>query len=277
MFILSTFTYVLGYVIHAACTILPNISLDAFFSGVYGYWSANHNSIAAGIFEAIGSTGFALTKRVFVADMTSLDNSGVWSTLLDSHATIPTLYLGTIVAQRILDYSSWRCGWGMWAIVLPVAPLPFIGTMLYYQRRPPTTASVSEALGSSLAISGIRRVYPLLRIQLDLPGAVLLVAGLSLLLIPLSLTGSNNSSAWTHGLSISIPVFGGGLLDGISCLGHTIRTEAICALPHDLELHGGSCMHSRGIGLFPLFSVQRRIYKLPPGRWKLFCGLREKN
>jgi hypothetical protein len=69
----------------------------------------------------------------------------------------------------------------------------------------------------------------------------------------------------------------GGLLDGISCLGHTIRTEAIYALPHDLNrTEGAACIHG-GIGLFPLFSVQRLINKLPPGRWKLFCGLREKN
>jgi hypothetical protein len=110
----------------------------------------------------------------------------------------PTLYLGTIVAQRILDYSTWRCGWGMWAIVLPVAPLPLIGTMLYYQRRAPTTASV-EALGWKSSDIWYTKVYPLLWIQLGLPGAVLLVAGLSLLLIPLSFTGSNNSSAWIHG------------------------------------------------------------------------------
>lgn len=50
------------------------------------------------------------------------------------------------------------------------------------------------------------------------------------------------------------------LLDGISCLGRTIRTEAICTLPHDLEPHGGSCMPSRGIGLLPLFGFQRLIY-----------------
>lgn len=87
---------------------------------------------AAGIFDAIGSTGFALTQQVFVADMTSLVNRGIWSTLPDSLTTIPTLYLGTIVAQRILDHSTWRWGWGMWAIVLPVASLPLIGTMLFY-------------------------------------------------------------------------------------------------------------------------------------------------
>ncbi|KAJ6008604.1 hypothetical protein N7522_003620 [Penicillium canescens] len=107
-----------------------------------------------------------------MADMTSLDNRGVWSTLFDSHTTIHTLYLGTIVAQRILDYTTWRCGW----------------------------ASVSETLSRKPSDTWDTKIYRLLSIQFDLPEAVLLMAGLSLLLIPLSLTGSNNSSAWTHGL-----------------------------------------------------------------------------
>lgn len=140
--------------------------------------------------------------------MTSLVNRGVWSTLPDSLTTVPTLYLGTIVAQRILDHSTWRWGWGMWAIVLPVASLPLIGTMLFYQRRIPSQASASDALGWKPSDTWWEKAYQLLWIQLDLPGAVLLVAGLSLILIPLSLTGSNNSNAWTKGSFIAMLVLG---------------------------------------------------------------------
>ncbi|KAJ6087943.1 hypothetical protein N7467_006857 [Penicillium canescens] len=203
------------------------------------------SDVTAGIFEAIGSTGFTLTQQVFVADMTSLDNRGVWSTLLDSLTTIPTLYVATIVAQRILDYSTWRCGWGMWAIVLPVAPLPFISTMLYYQLRAPSTASVSEALGWKSSDTWYTKVYRLLWIQLDLPGAVLLVAELSLLLIPLSLAGSNNSSAWTRGSFIAIPVLG-----VVFLMAFLVWDARFAQKPF------------------------RLVYKLPPGCWKLFCGLR---
>ncbi|OQE25911.1 hypothetical protein PENFLA_c008G03910 [Penicillium flavigenum] len=189
MFILSILMSVLGYAIWAACTNIEQY-------------------IVAGIFDAIGSTGFALTQQIFVADMTSLVNRGIWSTLPDSLTTIPTLYLGTIVAQRILDHSTWRWGWGMWAIVLPVASLPLIGTMLFYQRRAPSPVSVSEALGWKTSDVWWKKVYRLFWIELDFPGAVLLVAGLSLLLVPLSLTGSNNSGAWTNGSFIAMLVLG---------------------------------------------------------------------
>ncbi|EKV09996.1 Siderophore iron transporter mirA [Penicillium digitatum PHI26] len=189
MFILSILMSVLGYAIWAACT---NIT----------------QYIVAGIFDAIGSTGFALTQQIFVADMTSLVDRGIWSTLPDSLTTIPTLYLGTIVAQRVLDHSTWRWGWGMWAIILPVASLPLIGTMLFYQRRTPYPVSVSEALGWRTSDAWWKKAYRLFWIELDLPGAILLVAGLSLLLVPLSLTGSNNSGAWTNGSFIAMLVLG---------------------------------------------------------------------
>jgi hypothetical protein len=96
----------------------------------------------------------------------------------------------------------------MWAIVLPVASLPLIGTMLFYQRRAPSPVSVSEALGWKNDDTWWEKVHKLLWFQLDLPGAVLLVAGLSLLLIPLSLTGSNNSGAWTKGSFVAMLVLG---------------------------------------------------------------------
>ncbi|RAH63746.1 siderophore iron transporter mirA [Aspergillus aculeatinus CBS 121060] len=190
MFILSIIAQVLGYVIYACC---KNIS----------------QYMAAGIFEAIGSTGYALTQQVFVADVTNLVNRGIWSTLPDSLTTIPTLYLGTIVAQDILDHSTWRWGWGMWAIVLPVAAAPLVGSMVLYQHRAPRRVRISTALGWKSEDPWWRRVYDLLWIQLDLPGAVLLLLGLSLFLIPLSLTGSGNSGAWQHnGSFIAMLVMG---------------------------------------------------------------------
>lgn len=140
--------------------------------------------------------------------MTSLVNRGIWSTLPDSLTTIPTLYLGTIVAQHILDHSTWRWGWGMWAIVLPVASLPLIGSMYFYQRRIPATQTVSSFLGWESGKPWWQKIFQLFWIELDLPGAILLIAGLSLLLVPLSLTGSGNSDLWVRGSFIAMLVVG---------------------------------------------------------------------
>jgi hypothetical protein len=165
-------------------------------------------SQVAGIFEAVGSTGYALTQQVFVADVTNLVNRGIWSTLPDSLTTIPTLYLGTIVAQRMLDHSTWRWGWGMWAIILPVCSVPLIGTMLVYQRRVPSNVSISKAMAWKETDTWWQRTYRLLWIELDLPGGGLLLLGLSLLLVPIALTGANNSNAWHKGNFIAMLVLG---------------------------------------------------------------------
>ncbi|KAB8262943.1 major facilitator superfamily domain-containing protein [Aspergillus pseudonomiae] len=189
MFILAIAASTLGYVIYAACEDIAQY-------------------MVAGIFEAIGSTGYALTQQVFVADVTNLVNRGIWSTLPDSLTTVPTLYLGTIVAQRMLDHSTWRWGWGMWAIITPVCAVPLIGTMLVYQRRAPIKVPIAKAMGWKETDTWYQRAYRLLWVELDLPGGVLLLLGLALLLVPIALTGSNNSNAWHKGNFIAMLVLG---------------------------------------------------------------------
>jgi MFS family permease len=52
------------------------------------------------------------------------------------------------------------------------------------------------------------RMYNLVWVQLDAFGAVLLLLGLSLFLVPLSLTGSGNSDDWHKGSFIAMLVMG---------------------------------------------------------------------
>ncbi|KAL2835835.1 major facilitator superfamily domain-containing protein [Aspergillus pseudoustus] len=191
MFILAVLFQSIGAAIFAAC---KNV-------GQY---------IAAGIFEAIGSTGFSLTQQVFVADVTNLINRAVWSTLPDSLTVVPALYIGTEIGARILADGQWRWGYGMWAIIQPVCAILLVGSMFYYQRRAPAheTRSTREVLALPEGLSWWEKSYNLIWVQLDAFGAVLLVLGLSLFLVPLSLTGSGNSEAWHKGSFIAMLVMG---------------------------------------------------------------------
>ncbi|KAL3459468.1 major facilitator superfamily domain-containing protein [Aspergillus heterothallicus] len=191
MFILSIMFQSIGAAIYAAC---KNVS----------------QYIAGGIFEAIGSTGFSLTQQVFVADVTNLINRAVWSTLPDSLTVVPALYLGTEIAERVLADSTWRWGYGMWAIIQPFSGILLVGSMYYYQRRAPVqeTLSTRERLGLPEGQSWWSKVYTLVWVQLDGFGAALLILGLSLFLIPLSLTGSGNSDDWHKGSFIAMLVMG---------------------------------------------------------------------
>ncbi|KAL3965578.1 hypothetical protein ACCO45_002582 [Purpureocillium lilacinum] len=79
---------------------------------------------AAGLFDAVGSTGFGLTQQVFIADATNLINRAFWSTLPESITTIPALYLGSLIGEGFLTKTGWRWSYGAWAIVVPVVAIP---------------------------------------------------------------------------------------------------------------------------------------------------------
>ncbi|KAL2220503.1 putative transporter [Thermoascus aurantiacus ATCC 26904] len=154
------------------------------------------------IFDTIGLMGFIIIQQVFIADATNLINRALWSMLPDSLTTIPTLYLGTIVGEDMLSHSSWRWGWGMWAIILPFCAVPLVATMIILQRRASknglSKTQLSTITGCAEDNSLWRKMYQLLWVQLDLPGAFFLVAGMSLFLIPL----------WSEPLFIAMLVLG---------------------------------------------------------------------
>ncbi|CAG7563408.1 unnamed protein product [Fusarium equiseti] len=166
--------------------------------------------IAGGIFESIGDTGYVIMQQVFIADTTSLINRGLWTSLPESIASIPTLYLGSIVADSVLKHSTWRWGYGMWAAILPFCAAPLIITLYILQNKARKAGyrrkGAWEAADKTTSLR--KRVANLVWIDLDIAGAVLLVVGLGLTLIPLSLTGARNSDRWDQGSYIAMLVTG---------------------------------------------------------------------
>ncbi|KAF3020082.1 hypothetical protein E8E14_002747 [Neopestalotiopsis sp. 37M] len=191
-FSLSIITMVLSQVLYAACQDV----------GTY---------VAGGIFEAIGDTGYAIMQQIFIADTTNLLNRGLWSSLPESVTAIPTLYLGTIVADEVLAKSTWRWGYGMWALILPFCSVPLVLTMYVLQRRARKNGYTKSSIWSATdgeKTSVVHRLRHLLITELDLFGGFLLVIGLGLTLIPLTLTGSKNSDKWQQGSFIAMLVIG---------------------------------------------------------------------
>ncbi|UNI13338.1 hypothetical protein JDV02_000092 [Purpureocillium takamizusanense] len=197
MFTLSIVFQTLSFIIYAT-----SVDIGAYF--------------AAGLFDAVGSTGFGLTQQVFIADATTLVNRAFWSTLPESITTIPALYLGSLIGEGFLQNAGWRWSYGAWAIVVPVVAVPLIATMVVLQRRArrhglvaksPTSVSGCSP-GSSSSTPAWKKVLHLVWTEIDLAGLVLLVVGLSLILIPVSLTGSFNPNRWREGSFIAMLVVG---------------------------------------------------------------------
>jgi MFS family permease len=111
-------------------------SIATFFILIYYVMTAGSKNIqtyvAAEIFGAIGDVGYLIMQQVFIADTTSLRNRGFWASVPETVSTIPSLYIGTIVAESVLKNGiDWRWGYGMWAIIFPVAVAPLIIVMFY--------------------------------------------------------------------------------------------------------------------------------------------------
>jgi MFS family permease len=146
--------------------------------------------------------------------LTNLRNRAFWLSLPETISAVPTLYLGTIVAQAFLDHSTWRWGYGMWAIVTPVVALPLLLTLFIRKikdrKQYPADVLRPRVLRDIRADDPLHvKAYQLLWIELDAPGCFLLIAGLALILIPVSLTGARNSGAWeNNGGFIAMVVIG---------------------------------------------------------------------
>lgn len=166
---------------------------------------------AAGLFDAIGSTGFIIVQQVFLADATNLVNRALWSTLPESITTIPALYLGTIVGEGFLN-TTWRWGYGSWAIITPVVAVPLIATVLILQLRAKKhglqVKTLSAVAGCSPDAPMWKKIFHLVWTEMDMLGLLLLVTGMALILIPLSLTGSFSPQRWKEASFIAMIVIG---------------------------------------------------------------------
>ncbi|OTB07719.1 hypothetical protein M426DRAFT_8319 [Hypoxylon sp. CI-4A] len=219
--VVATITSLLSYPIVAKLSdMIGRVELFAFSIGLsiislvlYAACQNVETYFVAGLFDAIGSVGFGITQQIFISDLTSLRNRGLWLSLPDSISSIPTLYLGTIVADAFLDHSTWRWGYGMWAIVLPVAAIPLLLTLFLWEHRRKKTTTEDAKVPRILQDikpedSLLTKTYKLCWVELDFLGCLLLIAGLSLILIPVSLTGSGNSLAWKNAHFIAMLVVG---------------------------------------------------------------------
>ncbi|KAI9678923.1 MAG: hypothetical protein M1829_001908 [Trizodia sp. TS-e1964] len=184
-FSLSVLFYVIGYIQMAASN---NVETYA----------------AAQIFYSAGCTGLLILQQVLIADTTDLLNRALFSSLPFVPFLI-TVWIGPILGAAILKHSTWRWGYGIWTIVLPIAFLPLAVSLLLNQRKaarmgllrkkPPTKGKKASTM--------VKRIW----YQLDVMGIILLSAGIALLLIPLTVA-EKAPNGWRDGRIIAMIVIG---------------------------------------------------------------------
>ena len=159
---------------------------------------------AAQIFYSAGSQGLQVLQQILIADTSNLLNRALFSSLPD----VPFLWsawAGPQLAEDILDNSTWRWGYGLWAIVLPACFLP-LAIALFINGRKAKKLGLLEPRpwkGKSAKTVLLSVWY-----QLDVMGLLLLSAAISLILIPLTLAATAKHG-WNNASIIAMLVVGG--------------------------------------------------------------------
>jgi MFS family permease len=168
-FSFSVLIFVIGYVQQAAAN---NVKTYA----------------AAQIFYSAGQTGLQILVQIFIADTSDLLNRALIVTLPDVPFLV-NVWVGPALADAILSNLTWRWGYAIWALVLPVAFLPLAITLWINQRK-----AAKRGLLPPSSFEGKTRwqIATSLWYELDVFGLLLICVGFSLVLIPLSI-GSRSS------------------------------------------------------------------------------------
>jgi MFS family permease len=184
-FTITIFLYTLGYIQQAAS---QNVQA---YAGAQIFWAAGFN-------------GLQVLQQIFVADTTDLLNRALFSTIFDL-PFLWTTWAGPEVFNSLLQNTSWRWGYGIWAIILPVVFMPLAVSLWMNQRR---ARKLGLDVPSPFRGRTIGAVFQNLWYDLDVFGLLLLAAGIALVLLPLTLA-PNASGQWGNPSMIAMLVIGG--------------------------------------------------------------------
>ncbi|KAL8841473.1 MAG: hypothetical protein Q9170_000936 [Blastenia crenularia] len=149
---------------------------------------------SAQIFYSAGNTGLQILQQIFIADTSDLLNRALWSSLPDIPFLI-TVWAGAPIANNLLSHTTWRWGYGIWTVVLPVAFLPLALALLLNMRKAKKLHQLpaSPWKGQSI-LGGVKSLW----YELDIMGLLLLSAAFSLILIPCTLA-QRARGGWNNG------------------------------------------------------------------------------
>ena len=128
---------------------------------------------------------------IIVADITTLKWRGLVASLT-SAPFIVNAFVGSNIATQVLERSGWRWGYGMFAILIPVALSPLLVTLFWAEQKAkrlglvtvPAQAGQDELSSSSSSLP--RRAWAFVQ-QLDVVGLLLIGTSVALILLPLTL------------------------------------------------------------------------------------------
>ncbi|KIK62249.1 hypothetical protein GYMLUDRAFT_242928 [Collybiopsis luxurians FD-317 M1] len=165
------------------------------------------HAVAAGIILfSVGYTaldsGLQLLMQIIIANLTTLE----WRGLINGLLALPFIMnaiIGPNIATAVLENLGWRWGYGMFIILVPACLCPLIITLLWTERKA-KILGIAPASTSSKSLAERARA---MAEELDLLGLMLITTSITLVLLPLTLTGTVKDR-WANPTMIALVVVG---------------------------------------------------------------------
>ncbi|KAI1081339.1 MFS general substrate transporter [Whalleya microplaca] len=158
---------------------------------------------AAQTFFWTGMNGIDYILNIFVADSTTLRNRMILFGFT-STPYISNTFAGPALGQAFLDGSTWRWGYGAFAIITPAICAPIIAIFAIQLHKAKKLGLYEKPKSDRTILESVRYWV----IELDVVGILLIVAGFSLFLLPFSLS-SYQTEGWRSPTIISMFIIGG--------------------------------------------------------------------
>jgi len=147
-----------------------------------------------------------MTVAIMIADMSSL-RARLFLSFIPPSPWLINSWIGSYILAGFTNTipAKWRVGIGMWAAITPFAGLLVIVTLLIAQRRAKRVGALANYSTPFQSMGW--RLIPHLFWQLDIIGALLTVAFIALILMPLTLA-KGSSDTWKEARTIAPIVIG---------------------------------------------------------------------
>lgn len=160
--------------------------------------SPKYSTYAAGyMIHTIGQSCLNTMNDILIADITTARWRG-FAIAVSFAPFIVMPWVSAFICQSVVDGIGWRWGIGMLAILLPFSASFILLTLLYYQRK-----------AKKIGIVATQRLsfYEFFS-RVDAGGLLLLIAGFAMVLLPLTLAGTQPKSWQTPWIAAVIAVGG---------------------------------------------------------------------
>ncbi|KAI0004743.1 MFS general substrate transporter [Xylariaceae sp. FL0662B] len=170
---------------------LASMTVLAAFGLILMASSQNIESYAAAeVIYQVGTSGFSYVLEIIIADTSSLKNRTL-AFAFNASPTLLTTFIGPVIARAFYEHSSWRWAFGSSATLLCVLSLPVLSILALNARRAKQLGVIPKLdKHHPWTMRRFRRAL----VDFDAMGMFLVMAGMTLVLVPFSLTGSQDSS-----------------------------------------------------------------------------------